>query len=166
MAICSHRYFHVFRICMFHALQAGVIVLLPLGITKILCSHEWWLTTRVLALTENVAIVRYAKYGFQQSPSRHGSQKPGQKVSSQLFNRATLYWALWFEHNKCTSPDCDKSQGQYCFEDTSKDTFSLLWCLGKPKVLLRTHWAYMFVHWVLHKHQLMRKHSLHLTSAL
>lgn len=142
--------------------ESGVIVLLPLGITKILRPHEWWLTTTVLALTENAAIVGYAKYGFQQRASRHGSQKPGQKASFQLFYRTTLYWALWFEHNKYTSPDCDKSQRQYYFEDT----FSFLWCGGKSKVLLGAHWVYMFMHWVLHKHHLRRKHSLHLTNGL
>lgn len=146
--------------------ELGVIVLLPLGIRKILRSHEWWVTATVLALTKNAAIVGYAKYSFQQRPSRHGSQKPGQKVSFQLFNRATLYWALWFEHNKCTSPDCDKSQRQYYFEGTSRATFSLLWCGGKPKILLGTHWLYMFMDWVLHKHQLRRIHSLCLTNGL
>lgn len=85
--------------CFMHYKESGVIVLLPLGITKILLFHEWWLTTTVLALTENAAIVRYAKYGFQQRPTWHGSQKPGQKDSFQLFNRTSFYWALWFEHN-------------------------------------------------------------------
>lgn len=65
-----------------HCNESGVIVLLPLGLTKILHFHEWWLTTIVLALTENAAIVRYAKYVFQQRPTRHGSQKPSQTLSS------------------------------------------------------------------------------------
>lgn len=121
--------------------ESGVVVLLSLGIRKILCSHEWWVTATVLALTEKAAAVRYAKYGFQQRPSRYGSQKPVQKVSSQLFDRTTLYWALWFQHNKCTSPGCGKSQRQYYFEDTSRATFPLLWCGGKPKILLGVwHW--------------------------
>lgn len=115
-----------------HWKESCIIAFLPLGITKILLFHEWWLTTTVLALTENAAIVRYAKYGFQQRPTQHGSQKPGQKDSFQLFNRTSPYWVLWFEHTNCTNAVFTKSQRQRHFEDTSRATFSFLCHWGKP----------------------------------
>lgn len=143
--------------------DSGVIVLLALGITKILCSHEWWLTTAVLALTENAAIVRYANYGFQQRPSWHGSQKPGLK-SLPTYSTEPLF----IEHCALSTTNV-QTQTVIGHKDNTVlkrlgATFSLLWCWGKPKILLGARWVYMFMHY-LHKHQLKRKHSLHLTNS-
>lgn len=140
--------------CFMHCKEAGAIVLLPFGITKVLHFHEWRLTITVLALMENAAIVRYAKYSFQQRSTRHGSQKPSQKYSFQLFNRTSLYWALWFEHNKCTNPDFNKSQRQYHFENTSRATFSFLCCWGKPTESTKVTGSMLSDSWSLNFHAL------------
>jgi len=124
-------------------------------------------------LTENAAIVRYAKYSFQQSPTQHGSQKPGQKYSFQLLNRTSLYWALWFEHNNCTNPDFNKLERQYRLKILQEIHFPFCVVGVNPLPPLRSlracwmiHGVWTFMHWVLHKHQTSRKHSPHLTNRL
>lgn len=133
VAICSHRYFHVFIICMFHALQ------------RVWChcsSTTWhykdftfpWMMTdyNSSGIDRKCCYCKICKIWLPAETNMAWFSKAWPErlfpvIQQNLFLLSTVVWA-----QQLTNPDFNKSQRQYHCEGTSRATFSFLCYWGKP----------------------------------
>lgn len=145
MAICSHRYFHMLRICMCPVLQRIRCYCLSTIWHYKKCIFLWMMTDYNNSVIDRKCC--YCKICKIQLPAETSTAwfSSLARKTLRFFNRTSLFWALWFQHN-CTNPDFNKSQRQYQFEDTSTAPFSFFVVVVDPVGSLRAFRVWTFTH--------------------